>query len=151
MNFKNINITFLNGKKISLSDYSVYINHNDENDWVLIDKKSIGSYSNVLLKFVNSNTKNEFYSFLESSNFIARTESIEIKTFSNINFYKTTKKSTTSKKELAEIKRKIYELNSKQYLGWTIEEVLELEDLNNLYFKTKMKKILSIEEVENYE
>ncbi|SYV97578.1 Uncharacterised protein, partial [Mycoplasmopsis edwardii] len=33
MNFKNINITFLNGKKISLSDYSVYINHNDENDW----------------------------------------------------------------------------------------------------------------------
>ncbi|MCU9932978.1 hypothetical protein NWQ33_03580 [Mycoplasmopsis cynos] len=55
MLFKNINITYLNGKNIQFNDYEIFINHNDEDNWVVLDKNSVGSYSKVLLRFRNKN------------------------------------------------------------------------------------------------
>ncbi|CCP24361.1 MSC_0621 family F1-like ATPase epsilon subunit [Mycoplasmopsis cynos] len=151
MLFKNINITYLNGKNIQFNDYEIFINHNDEDNWVVLDKNSVGSYSKVLLRFRNKKLNNEFYTFLESVSFIADMENIDIKTFSSQNFYKKAKKTKNQRGELAELKKKMREISSNQHFGWIIDEVIEMDELENSYFICLMKNLLNIEEVENYE
>ncbi|VEU69273.1 Uncharacterised protein (plasmid) [Mycoplasmopsis canis] len=48
-------------------------------------------------------------------------------------------------------KKRILELTSNQFFGWSIEEIMELENLEYKNFVLTMRKLLKLEEIEDYE
>lgn len=152
MAFKQISITFLNNKKKdNIYDYDVFINSNDEDTWVKLGNNSIGSYPRLLLKFVNNTVQNTFFMFLENVSFLTQDNMMNIKTFSKPNFYKKTKQKIALNNDLFTKKQRVSDLVSNQFIGWSIEEVLELEFLEYEIFKLSMSKLLNLEEVNNHE
>lgn len=152
MAFKQISITFLNNKKKdNIYDYDVFINSNDEDTWVKLGDNSIGSYPRLLLKFVNNTVQNTFFMFLENVSFLTQDNMMNIKTFSKPNFYKKTKQKIVLNNDLFTKKQRVSDLVSNQFIGWSIEEVLELEFLEYEIFKLSMSKLLNLEEVNNHE
>ncbi|BBA22546.1 hypothetical protein MBVR141_0860 [Mycoplasmopsis bovirhinis] len=152
MTFKQITITFLNNKKKeNIYDYEVYINTNDEDSWIKLGDSSIGSYPRLLLKFVNKTMQNTFYVFFENVSFLTKDNIMNIKTFSQMNFYKKAKHKLSLNEEINVKKERVYELHSNQFVGWSIEEVIELENLEYEIFKLSMRKLLNLEEVNNHE
>lgn len=152
MTFKKILLTFLNGKKKEIGHgYEIFINHNDEDSWVEIGDNTIGSYPRLLLKFMNKESNNVFFVFLENANFVVTNDEIDIKTFSEMNFFKESKKPVLLNDKISTNKKRILELTSNQFFGWSIEEIMELENLEYKNFVLTMRKLLKLEEVEDYE
>lgn len=148
---KPILISFLENKSLKLKDYSLFINHNDENDWIQIENHSISAYPHVLVKFVHETTQNTFYLFLKNLNIVNNEETILVKTFTNIQFFKEAKNILDFKQVLADTKSKLSKLKTRQYIGLTIDEMLLFEQLKEQLYELKLKQLLNLEERNKYE
>ncbi|WP_027334541.1 MSC_0621 family F1-like ATPase epsilon subunit [Mycoplasmopsis felifaucium] len=148
---KTILMHFLDNKILKLKKYDLFINHNDENDWIKLPNESICAYPDMLIKLVNEEDKNTFYMFLKNLNIVDNGNSIMVKSFSNIKFYKTSKLKENYKNLIKITKSKISQLEASLYLGLTIDEIIELEALNDKLYELELKQILNLKEVENYE
>lgn len=148
---KPILISFLENKSLKLKDYSLFINHNDENDWIQIENHSISAYPHVLVKFVHENTKNTFYLFLKNLNVVNNEQTILIKTFTDIRFFKEAKNNLDYKQALIDTKNKLSKLKTRQYIGLTIDEMILFEDLKEQLYELKLKQLLNLEERNKYE
>ncbi|WP_051521860.1 MSC_0621 family F1-like ATPase epsilon subunit [Mycoplasma leonicaptivi] len=149
--WKKINITFLDNKKLLLSDYDVFINHNEEKNWIKLEQFSVGAYTEILLKFVNVKTKNTFFMFFNNTSIVCKKDEIDIKTFSKQKFYKVSKKKQDFTKDYSDVKDKINYLTNYRFLGLSIDQIIELETLKSLKYQYDLMKLLNLRERENYE
>ncbi|WP_322910699.1 MSC_0621 family F1-like ATPase epsilon subunit [Mycoplasmopsis felis] len=148
---KKIIMSFLDNKVLKLKNYELYLNHNEELDWIKITDKSISAFSRMLIKLHNKEKDNTFYLFLKNLNIVDNGQEILVKSFSDIHFYKHSKHKQNYKQEIKELKKEISKLQTALYLGLSIDDIIELEEYTDLLYEYELKQLLNIKERENYE
>ncbi|MBN4083250.1 hypothetical protein JXZ92_00235 [Mycoplasma sp. CSL10137] len=150
MNFKTIHISFIDNKHLTLKGYFLSINHNDEDDWIKLEKNSISAYPQILVKFT-SEKENEFYLFLKNANIVIEEDETIIKTFSSMKFYKRSKNKQNHKEKINTLNERINYLKFKQNIGLTIDETIKLDELREDLYEYKLMQQLKIKERDDYE
>lgn len=149
-NFK-ILINFLDNYKTKIYSGLVYVNLDQEDDWVLLENNSLASYDYVLIKIKDLNNKEEKYCFLKNANIIIRDNVININNSNRINFYKKSNQKINNKNSIKETEIKFNLLESMQKLGLNIDQYIELNELKNKLYTLKMQKLFNLDKEEKYE
>ncbi|TDV22867.1 hypothetical protein BCF59_0716 [Mycoplasmopsis mustelae] len=148
---KTLTMSFLDNKSLSLKEYSLFINHYNENNWIKIQTNSITAFPRMLVKFVHNNNKNTFFMFLKNVIIVSKENEIIVKSLSDIHFYKQSKEKQNYKQYINEIKDQMFKLKAMQYVGLSVDETILLEDLHNELYELELKQLLNIKERDAYE
>lgn len=146
-----VNISFIDNKTETFDKVNVYLNLNDEDDWIMLDSNMIGSYELILIKLVieEKRTKKEIYVFAKNANLILKNNILDIETFSQRNLFIKTKQKQNLKKQIADLKNKFDYLNAKQFIGLDVNEFLSYKQLKYDLYILKLRDLFNLKEVSN--
>lgn len=146
-----VNISFINNNTETFDKVNVYLNINDEDDWIMLDSNMIGSYELVLIKLVveEKRVKKEIYVFAKNANLILKNHILDIETFSQRNLFIKTKQKQNLKKQIADLKNKFDYLDAKQFIGLDVNEFLSYKQLKYDLYILKLRDLLNLKEVSN--
>ncbi|PZW01475.1 MSC_0621 family F1-like ATPase epsilon subunit [Metamycoplasma auris] len=125
----NIKINFIDSKVLEIKKAKLYINVDEDDDWILIDSNSIMAYEYVMIKINDLDEDKTFYLFLLNPNIVIKDNRITINTFSKKVIYKQTKEKIDKKDEIKEVLKKIEYYQSLQILGLNLDQFMELKIL----------------------
>ncbi|AZZ65770.1 hypothetical protein DMC14_003200 [Metamycoplasma phocicerebrale] len=146
-----ITINFLNDKKIIIRNGELYINIDEEDDWLLINSNSIMAYDNTIIKIKDLDENKEFYLFLINTNLIVSDNVVTINTFNKENIYKKATKRINNKEEIKDLVNKINYYNSLQKIGLSLDQYIEKNSLNQKLYIETLKQNLQLIGDRNYE
>ncbi|QJR44184.1 MSC_0621 family F1-like ATPase epsilon subunit [Mycoplasma miroungirhinis] len=147
----NIHISSLSSKSVNAKNASLFINLNQEDQWIFLENNSLASYKNTLIKIINHFNEKTFYVFLENSDFIVKNNLIEINTFANINLLVSDKNNFNlkqNKEQLKEVTKQINYYKAYTNLGLEVEQLIKLSNLETKQYQLKLKQLLYLVDYE---
>ncbi|WP_152414853.1 MSC_0621 family F1-like ATPase epsilon subunit [Metamycoplasma auris] len=125
----NLKINFIDSKILEIKNAQLFINVDEDDDWILIDSNSIMAYEYVMIKVNDLDEQKTFYLFLLNTNIVIKENQITINTFSKKTIYKESKEKVDKNQEIKEIAKKIEYYQSLQILGLSLDQFMELKIL----------------------
>ncbi len=144
--FYKLNIAFLNGTKYSSPKVKIFINVNEEDEFIELENNSICSFDHVLLKIKDIENNKDLFLFLKDVNILIENQQINISSCSTKQFYISLLKKIDFKKELSIIKKQINILELKKNFGLSIDEYIKLENLKEKHYILNLREILNLTE-----
>ncbi|BAP39779.1 MSC_0621 family F1-like ATPase epsilon subunit [Metamycoplasma canadense] len=146
-----IQINFLDNKTKIIRNGLLFINVDDEDQWVLADSNAIMAYENTVIKIKDLDEEKEFYLFLINTNIIINQKNININTFNKMEIFKQNNKTVDNKNKIREVLNNISYFNSLQKIGLNLDQFMQLKLLNQELYLLKIQQNLKLAKEIKYE
>ncbi|WP_156921629.1 MSC_0621 family F1-like ATPase epsilon subunit [Mycoplasmopsis cricetuli] len=142
-------INFTENKIWTIFNAELELYLNDELKWIKLNKLSIASFENILVKIQDHYENKIYYIFLKNANFIAEDNKIEIISSNEFNYYYKTNKQNKLSEKIKITKKELSYFKTLNKIEIAIENIIKINELKTKLYTLEMIEKFSLSKWES--